>query len=382
MKRTILVSVYNTIEHDGRVRRAAEAASECADVCVLALDSGTPYSNKHFLVERVASSKMPIIGKLFSHPLFWIYFIRMARRLRPDVIHAHDFFMAMAGWLAARLSGARLIYDAHELYIPEPDKHLSARDYFWYLLERWTVSRADAVIAANEERGRLMKVHYNLRELPIIIKNIPPAPKPATYEKVEKVLALFPSVHRTGNDLCLLVYQGDVNIDRGVERFIKAVEGMPCGYRLIVIGGGPDLNDLRTRYSVQENEGKISFLGKVSGDQLPILLRACDVGVVTYPFQGLNNIYCASNKIFEYAHSGLSIIATDQPPLVDILVEYGIGESVTREDTPEQIAKTIIQISRNLAIYRDRLPRFLEDNPWTNEADRLQRLYKHLLKKA
>ena len=375
----ILVAVYNTIEHDGRVCRAAEAVSGCAEVHVLAIDSGSPYSNPHFKVARVPPTPIPIIGKLISHPIFWFYFIRMARRLRPDVIHAHDFNMSLPGLLAARLSGAKLIYDAHELSIPEPGKRLKARDLFCYLLERWTVLRADIVIAANEERARLMQSHYKLIETPIVVNNIPPAPSVVTPDQLEQVLSRFPSVRRNASDCCLIVYQGDISIDRGIERFIKAIENMPEGYRIIVIGGGPDLVVLQARYRAFDKARKVNFLGKVSGDQLPPLLAACDAGIVTYSFEGLNNIYCASNKVFEYAHAGLPIVTTNQPPLMHIVSKYGIGECITREETPIQIADVIFQLANNIDKYRACIPLFLADNAWADEAARLKVIVNHLL---
>lgn len=375
----ILAAVYNTIEHDGRVRRAAEAVSECAAVHVLAIDSGAAYSNPHFKVTRVAPIQIPIIGKLVNYPIIWFNFIRLAQRLLPDVIHAHDYYMSLPGWLAARLSGAKLIYDAHELFIPEPGQCMKARDYFWYLLERWAVLRADVVIAANEERGKLMQGHYNLSETPVVVKNISPAPPVLTPGQIAEVLSHFPSIRRKACDRCRLVYQGNVSIDRGVERFIKAVEDMPNGYRMIVIGDGPDFAGLRDKYRALADVGKVNFLGKISGYNLPILLAACDIGIVTYPFEGLNNIYCASNKVFEYAQAGLPIIATNQPPLINIASEYGIGECITQEATQIEIADVIYQLASDIDEYRSRLPLFLSNNTWSHEASRLKNVVNHLI---
>ena len=375
----ILAAVYNTIEHDGRVRRAAEALSECAEVHVLALGSDAAYSNRYFQIERVPPSKMPGIGKLIQHLVFWVYLVRMARRVRPGVIHAHDYYLSLAGWLAARSSGAKLIYDANELLIPEPEESLTARNRFWYLLERWMIHRADIVIVANEARGTLMQSHYRLRGTPLVIKNIPPAPPISTREQVEAVLSRYPALRRTSRDDYLLVYEGDVSVGRGLERFIKAIENLPERYRLVLIGGGPDLIHLKDRYSALAKAGRINFLDKVMGESLPILLAACDIGIVSYPYHGLNNLYCAPNKIFEYAQAGLPLIATDQPQLLQMVRHYRIGECISREDGPTQVAHAIDRIAKNLGIYRACIPVFLAKHTWDHEALKLRAAVPKLL---
>jgi hypothetical protein len=49
-------------------------------------------------------------------PLFWWRAWHELRRARPDVVHAHDLDTLPVGYAYSRLSGARLIYDAHEYY--------------------------------------------------------------------------------------------------------------------------------------------------------------------------------------------------------------------------------------------------------------------------
>src|SRR4029077_8564323 len=68
---------------------------------------------------------------------------------RPDAIHAHDAAMLLPGLLAARRSGARLLYDSHELATGVP-----YRDRAWAAVvarsERFGAPRADATIAVSE----------------------------------------------------------------------------------------------------------------------------------------------------------------------------------------------------------------------------------------
>ena len=59
-----------------------------------------------------------------------------ARRLgRFDVVHANDFATLPAAWLTARANGARLVYDAHELYTQEEASMPSVYRAFVRVLE-------------------------------------------------------------------------------------------------------------------------------------------------------------------------------------------------------------------------------------------------------
>ena len=88
------------------------------------------------------------------------------------MIYAHDYFTAFPSRISAFLTGALLVYDAHELIIPEENFRLGLRSKFFYWLEKLSLGRASLVIAANSERAELMKEHYGLSSAPIPIKNI------------------------------------------------------------------------------------------------------------------------------------------------------------------------------------------------------------------
>lgn len=66
----------------------------------------------------------------------------------------------------------------------------------------------------------------------------------------------------------------------------------------------------------------------------------------------INPIYCAPNKIFEYAKYGIPMISNDIPGLHYIYKEFRCGEAVEYPMAPESIAKTIEKICDNIDAYR------------------------------
>lgn len=363
----ILAAVFNEIDYDGRVERAAEALAEIGEVIVVSPRSSHAYHNDRFqaLRIRIDPHARP---KLFRHLRFWLALWWHAVRTRPDVVHAHDFFMAFPGWLAAKLTRAAFVYDAHELTIPDADLGRSRRDAFWQCLETWAVHRADLVIAANRERADLMARHYGLSSVPLVVGNVPPPPRPALSEReVERRFAFFTSAPE---DAVLVVYAGVLNPEP-LAVWIEALAHLPDRFLLLLIGTGARLAELRALVARLGLQERVSFTGRVPRRQLNDILKRCHIGVVCYPYRGLNNLHCASNKLFEYAQAGLVVVGTSQPPIRSKLERYQIGPLVDEDDDAEGIAAILQEAADGAVRYRRGLHAFLSAHPWEQEAGKL-----------
>jgi hypothetical protein len=357
-----MMPVFNEIDFDGRVQRCAAALGGRFDVTVLCLDSGRHYSNPSFRTHAVRLPSTPIM-KTLKHLYFWAKLWATALRLQPNVVHAHDFFMALPGWVAARISGARFVYDAHELIVPEPGVTKTVRERVFYLGERLVVRRADLVIAANSPRAERMQAHYDLSRTPLVIENIPESPQKPPSAVVATI---------GGSEKIRLVYQGDMSLDRGIGDFVLAMKALDPRYELLLVGGGPDVERLRALAGEPGISGKVRLLGKVPRDELHGILLGCHIGVVTYPATGLNNLLCAPNKIYEYAQAGLPMIARENPTLRSIFARYPVG--VVSAD----LAGAIDHLAKSIDDYKANIPAFLADNNWNREASKLLEAYEKL----
>jgi hypothetical protein len=81
------------------------------------------------------------------------YYFRGAVDEKPDVVHAHELATMLAGSRIARKTGAKLVYDSHELE--------TGRNGIWGAwelwlrgrAERWLIRRADRVITVSDSIG-------------------------------------------------------------------------------------------------------------------------------------------------------------------------------------------------------------------------------------
>lgn len=370
----VLMAVFNALDFDGRVQRSAEALANVADVKVLAVDGGRGFTPNGYELVVLPVRPGEFGNNRWLHLRFLCRLIRVALRDRPDVVYGHDFFMAFPGWLAARLSGARFVYDAHELIIPGSLGRSGGQllERIWYLLERAVVGRAELVVTANEPRAQKMAEHYMLERPPTPVRNLTPAPTSRLDDQA--VRSRYPALLRRAQSECVCVYQGDVGMDRGLGVLLDAFDLLPTDYRLIVVGGGPDLENVRARSRLCARGRGIDVLGPVPREDLFDILRLCDVGVVTYSFVGFNNLYCAPNKVFEYAQAGIPIVATGQPSLMQLVSESGIGciAGGGGVPTPRQMANAIIHAQTGREQHVKAIESFLASNKWQFEAERLR----------
>ena len=89
-------------------------------------------------------------------------------------------------------------------------------------------------------------------------------------------------------------------------------------------------------------------------------------------FQGQNNIYCASNKVFEYLQAGIPVVSTDQPPLRRLVEDYNIGILIGKDDSPALVAEKLREVAENGSRYLEARSRFLQKHRWQNEAARVR----------
>ena len=288
MKR-IIMYVYGDITTDARVQRAADALSERFDVTVISKQLNKKlYSSsfKNVLVGRTDYSFRSYFRTIIEAR-------RIIKKEHPDILYGHDYYSALLlKMFLGRKSVSRIVYDAHELYIPEKGKPFSLRSRFFYWIEKSIVNKVDLLISASQERAERMQEHYLLSSCPVVIRNISKLTVAPEYipEAIGKSLQEFFELPGM-----TVVYAGAVIQSRRLNELVEAVSKLAPQFKLLVVGGGSALQELKLL--AQNNDSLISlFTGPVPYSALGAILKRCDVGFIYYPVDTLNNIYCASNN--------------------------------------------------------------------------------------
>lgn len=338
----LLHIVLNDLTRDSRVLRACELGHEVGfDVQVFSLCSvGLPIVETHraYLVRR-----FPVFswggGRNFFFLLvkYFESFLRMVFygiRDRPDIVHVHDLNAVMTGFMIAKLSGAKLIYDSHELWsgsssiIKFPPIVKKPVLYMQRLLARC----ADVNITVGEQIARDLEKEFGVDKVHVV-RNIPELKRGEQRD-------VFRETFNVSTDKTIILYQGAVAAGRGVETLIQA---MPLIYNkgvLVFLGDGHIKDKLRLQVEDMGLSGRVFFHDPVDPSVLLDYTGSADIGVA--PIEPICRSYelCLPNKLFEYIHAGLATIVSELPEMSNLVKIYGVGTTFKNND-PESLAEAI-----------------------------------------
>lgn len=267
---------------------------------------------------------------------FEAFVLRQILAASYDILHCHDYPLLGVAVAAKRRRPAPLVYDAHELYHAQSILPKRTRERY-RRRERRLIPQVDLAITVNHFIARTMADDYG-RPKPEVLLNAAPRQSNAPGEAgLRERLKLSPSDQ-------IVLYQGWISPERGIERLVCAARHFPSHVHLIVIGYGDYEQALRQVSAEQgTNDGRVIFFGGVDSRDLPPLTRSADIGVIPYQGIDLNHYYSSPNKLFEYAVAGLPFVSNDLPFMRWIIDRYGFGV-LADLSKPEQAATEILAI--------------------------------------
>lgn len=303
-------------------------------------------------------------------------------KLKPDIIHAHDFNMIGVGARAAaraRAAGRTVafIYDAHE-YVPgisRPGVHpgwLQARVAY----EREYVGQADAVVTVSDTLADMLVEELGLPETPTVVLNAPPVGEPPPPGGVPSMRAL------AGVDAStpLLLYSGGVAPQRGVSVMIEALPRLPAAHVVFVVANAEAsyVRQLMVRATELGVRERVHLLPYVDPEQVVSYVAEADIGVHPTLHHPNHEISLAS-KFFEYSQAHLPIVVSDVKTMAAMVRRTGQGEVFTAGDIDDYV-RAITAVLADPQRYRAAYdkPGLLEEWTWEGQADVLDRLYTRL----
>jgi glycosyltransferase involved in cell wall biosynthesis len=371
----IAMLLHKSVVFDSRVRREASALAGAGhEVVVVELADAVADPRLDGFLRR-SSAPPGWVRRRLPSPLYrfvmLIYFIRAIARLRPAIIHAHDAAMLVPGWLGARLAGARLVYDSHELAASVPYRE---RGWAWFvtMIERAAVPRCAAVITVSDGIAERLKEAYRLPVLPTVVRNVSDL-RMVGAGGLRQMLGL-------GADVPLVLHQGAPAPDRGCEILIDAVARLD-GVQLVFLGDPePGYGEaLAVRIRDSGIAERVSVLSSIPLTELLACTAEADVGVTLLQDTCENHRLALPNKLFEYIAAGVPVVASALPETQRLVEAYGIGWC-TRPDDPDAVAaalRSALESRGDLAL-RDRLARAAAELRWQVERERLVNLYDRL----
>jgi glycosyltransferase involved in cell wall biosynthesis len=300
---------------------------------------------------------------------------------RADIYHAHDLDALLVGYLAARALGARLVYDAHELWL-ESSRYMistSPPDRLRYrLTERLLLPGADAVIAVTPSRARAMRAMYphSIRRMAVVENSTPRMPNLPAPRDLRGRLGIPEGAF-------VALYQGVICPERGLEQLLEAASMLRGkGAYVAVVGHDAWQGTLPRMAREMGVDDLVRFHPPVPSEELAALTVAADAGLILFRNTCLNHYYSLPNKLYEYMMAGIPIIASDFPEMGRIIDGVGCGVLVDPE-SPGEIARAIGGLAEMGRAHRGAMGRrgrtaALDRHNWETQRDRLLELYRSL----
>ncbi len=305
--------------------------------------------------------------------LFWNY-LRDASE-KPDVIHCNDLDTLLVGVLAKQRYGCRLIFDAHEFY-PHSDPNGKWIDVtFFSMLERFLIRKADAVVTVNPPLAAAMRDAYGLERV-YYVPNAEPwtevRPKPPAGSEME----------RLAKGRTRFLFQGRFTPGRGIDELIEGWARVD-GCKAALFLRGPDNMWRQAAMMLAARRGlldrSVYFLDAVQEDRLVAAAAEAEIGIIPYKPLIINDRLCCPNKLSQYLHAGLMVIANDLPYVKSVLTEAeaGLFYNSADLDTLAAVVHRIVGDPELLSRNRGNALRFARDRfNWQVQAETLYALYR------
>lgn len=187
------------------------------------------------------------------------------------------------------------------------------------------------VVVPDMDRAYIQKAWWNLKEVPTVLPN-----KPYSLGNYNIDCKQSKAIERIKNEKRkVILYTGLITPERNIADFAKAIRNRD-DFCLYIIGRSPIKNYIDEVISENEN---IEYLGYYPAPSHLEFLKYAYVGLTPYiPTKSklhpvLNALYCAPNKIFEYAAFGVPMIGTDVLGLKRPFEQYNIGVACKKIDS-------------------------------------------------
>ncbi len=335
----VVVSVINDLSTDQRVHKVCSTLEKLGfDVLLV----GRRQRKSIELATRSYQTKRMFL--LFEKgPFFYLEFqLRLFLYLlfhKADVLVANDLDTLLPNFLLSKIKGSGLVYDSHELFCEVPELQSNPfKKNSWKRLERWIFPKLKYVFTVNDSIAKIYSEEYNVEVK--VVRNIPLLSNQKNIEHVSKEQLGIPE------GLKIIVIQGaGINIDRGAEEAVLAMQYLDNAL-LLIIGSGDVMDVLKEMVVDLKLDSKVKFIGKVPFQKLVQYTRHADLGLTLDKDTNINYRYSLPNKVFDYIHAGIPVLASDLIEIKTIIGQYSVGSWISSHD-PKHIAEKMNAILRD-----------------------------------
>lgn len=349
----LVMCVWNDFDKDDRVRKKAYSLSKKFKVVVksvckapkpqhVRIISPTLLVEYYWVTKARKHSPRWFFYRLIANKEFWIDKVEPA-----DVYDCNDPDTLVAGVIAKKRYGSKLVYDSHEYWARTMRKEATLYytlysyigNFLQYIRELAYYKYADRIITVSKSIQEIYKNKYN--KPTYLIYNY------SNYNK-DKVL---PFSQRKN----IVVFLGG-KVRVGVSKHFKLFNEL--GFKVFVIG-------------VNGSSKGVFYTGFLTKEEYRVIMRECILGFYAPENTCKNIYYSMPNKIFEYIQSGLPIVVNNMKDMSGFVSDNKLGYVFDKSISKYHLLSTI-----NQDYIYDNLKKAKKKFSWESQEPNLFKIYK------
>lgn len=369
--KTLVLTVTNDLVTDYRVHKVASSLADMGFVVTIIgrqLRNSLPLTSYNYATRRFKLwfNKGPLFYSSFNIRLFFYLITKQF-----DVIVANDLDSLPAAFFASKFTRKELVYDSHEYFTEVPE--LVGRPFvkrIWERIESALLPKLTKAYTVCNSIADVYSQKYNTRFE--VVRNLPEL---SGFNISESNHAL-----PFDNNMPLIIYQGAVNVGRGIEEAILAMHNV-SNAGLLIIGHGDRFDDCKDLIKSENLCKKVIMTGKIPFGELKKITPYATIGLSVEKNIGLNYYYALPNKLFDYIHSLVPVLVTRLPEMERIVEMHEVGMVIEKTD-PQLIANAINQMLANkelLKKWKDNCIKARRYLNWETEKEVLFKIFYDLL---
>jgi len=252
--------------------------------------------------------------------LLHLLFTRACRKRQAVLFIRH---IKLAGFVLKfrKLIKNPVVFEVHEIFSMNADterKRQRMRD-----LETMVYRRVDAIISISRSiREYLVSAGIPAESIRVVHNGI----ETEWLERERKAPGAY------------ICYTGSLYPWKGVDTLISAMRFLP-GEKLLIVGGGSRIEDLKQLARKEEVAGRVEFVGAVPRAAIQEYLSRSKVAILPN-VPSVPSQFSSPLKLFEYMAYGIPIVASDMPVFQEILT-HGENAILFKPGDPVALAKGV-----------------------------------------
>lgn len=364
----VYVSVTNDLVTDNRVHKVCTSLLKFGYSVVLAgrkLPNSLPLKERNYQTKRMSLlfKKGACFYVEYNFRLFFLLLFS-----KTNILLSNDLDSLPANYFISKIKGIPLVFDSHEYFTEVPELINRPKvQKVWKWIEKSIVPKIKHAYTVCDSIAELFNEEYKTNFK--VVRNIPLAQEANPIPKNKKI----------DDRRKIILYQGALNIGRGLPQLIEAM--LYVNNALLIIAGDGDIAaQLKNQVKELELVDKIQFTGRLPLEEINFITQQAHLGLSIEEDLGLNYRFALPNKLFDYIRAKVPVMVSNLPEMAKIVNENNFGVILNSHD-PKIVASTISEALTNEELrktWQQNLNIAAKKFTWENEEKILEQLFKEV----